>query len=203
MAKRAEAVNGALEELSSKLGFSLNLKEEQTSAVNGLLDGKDVLGVLPTGFGKSMIYQVFVLASKLQREQHTSVLVISPLNSIIEDQIDEANAMGISAVSLGKATIEDLRYGKFQLLFASAESALEGRFVNVMKDQNSSLHQALAAIVVDESHVVEMWTGKRTKDCTLRKRGRGKHNQNTGFREAFGRLSTLRSFCKEGTKPLQ
>ena len=75
--------------------------------------------------------------------------VISPLNSIIDDQIEEANAMNISALSLSKASPEELRSGEFKLLFASAENALESKFVNALKDKQSLLHQKLGLVVID------------------------------------------------------
>jgi superfamily II DNA helicase RecQ len=75
------------------------LKDEQNTAINGLLDGKDVLAVLPTGFGKSLIFQIFVLVSSIERQCHCSALVLCPINSIVLDQI-EAKQMGISAFPL-------------------------------------------------------------------------------------------------------
>ena len=63
------------------------LKPEQKLAVECLLKGKDVLAILPTGFGKSLIYQLYVLA-KIRSGCHRSCTpVISPLKSIIEEQI--------------------------------------------------------------------------------------------------------------------
>ena len=70
-------------DLSDHLG-GLVLKEEQKLAVEALLSGKDVLAVLPTGFGKSIIYQSFVVAKKLAVS--SSILVVVQLRSIIEDR---------------------------------------------------------------------------------------------------------------------
>ena len=74
------------------------LKEEQLLAVKDLLNGKDVLAILPTGFGKSMIFTVFNFArsellNQAGKNDTTSVLVISPLKSLIEDQILELLSM--------------------------------------------------------------------------------------------------------------
>ena len=72
----------------------LVLKCEQKEAVSRLLEGKDVLAVLPTGFGKSLIYQSFVLAKGITDSSvgcssgRPSCLVIVPLRSIIEEQIN-------------------------------------------------------------------------------------------------------------------
>ncbi|XP_068731882.1 uncharacterized protein [Montipora capricornis] len=86
--------------------------------------------------------------------------------------------------------MKDVQVGKFQLLFSSAENALDKEFLEILK-KNSRFQSSLAAIVVDESHTVETWTGKRNKK-------QGKQSA-SAFREAFGRLSMLRSFFKQGT----
>ena len=68
--------------------------------------------------------------------------------------------MGLSASSVADLSLEELKSAKFQLL-GSAEMVLEERLLNVLKDNCSSIHQNLAAVVIDESHTVEVWTGKR------------------------------------------
>ena len=123
-----------------------------------LLNGRDVLAVLPTGFGKSLIFQMFVIAqSKLSlhntRNNDTptssSCLVICPLESIIEDQIIEARSLGISASSLADLTPDDLSNNPPQIMFASAEKVQESDFRAVLKDPNSTLHISISLIVVD------------------------------------------------------
>ena len=78
------------------------LKEEQEVAVEKPLLGQDVLAVLPTGYGKSMIFTVFALAKQLmkrtEKDVSTSILVISPLTSITADQITEMQSLGFDAV---------------------------------------------------------------------------------------------------------
>ena len=104
-----------------------SLKQEQTQAVGALLAGKDVLAILPGGFGKSLIYQVFSMA---QTSANASVLVISPLNTIVEEQAKEMNGLGIRSVHL-KPDIEDCLHdisdGHFRMIFASAEDCLSKR----------------------------------------------------------------------------
>ena len=64
------------------------LKPEQETAVNSLLRGRDVMAILPTGFGKSMIITIFALArEELMSSTRTCVIVVSPLKSIIDEQI--------------------------------------------------------------------------------------------------------------------
>ena len=63
-----ECLDDVLKELSSK-GFAFTLKAEQRLALRNLLVGKDVLAVLPTGFGKSLIFQLFVLMVRCEKKK--------------------------------------------------------------------------------------------------------------------------------------
>ena len=85
------------------------------------------------------------------------VLVICPLQSLIEDQIKEVKSMGLTANSLPEASLANVRVGKFQLLFSSTENALDKNFLEILK-RNCKFQSSLA---IDESHTVETWTGKR------------------------------------------
>ena len=102
-----------------------------------------------------MIFQVYVAAAALKLKDHQTVLVVSPLGSIIDDQIEEAKGMGMSATSLSDITDDELRSATFQLLFGPAEKAINNRFVNILKD-GTALHRNVAAVVVDERHTVEV-----------------------------------------------
>ncbi|XP_068723689.1 ATP-dependent DNA helicase RecQ-like [Montipora capricornis] len=93
-------------------------------------------------------------------KEHQTVLVVCPLRSIIDDQIEEAKGMGMSASSLSDVTDDELRSAKFQLLFAPAEEVINNRSLEILKEDGTALHRNLAAVVVDESHTVETWTGK-------------------------------------------
>ena len=124
------AMDEALCDLSECLPYEINLKPEQRESIMNLLNGCDVLAVLPTGFGKSFIFQMFVISkSKLSlhntRNNDTptssSCLVICPLESIIEDQIVKSRSLGISASSLTDLTPNELSNNLPQIMFASAE----------------------------------------------------------------------------------
>ena len=67
----------------------------------------------------------------------------------------------MSAASVADVSVGELRLAKFQLLFGSAEKIMDNHFLDVLKDNGSALHRDLAAVVRDESYMVEMWTGKR------------------------------------------
>ena len=129
------------------------LKPEQKLAVKCLLDGKDVLAILSTGFGKSLIYQLYILA-KIKSGCHRScTLIISPLKSIIEDQMKSFEELSISATEL---TIEESSLGeifKYQVIFASAENCLSSAFKQLLKREGKQI----SLIVIDESHTVDTW----------------------------------------------
>jgi hypothetical protein len=77
----------------------IQLKEEQDKAVRDLLKGKYVFAVLPTGYGKSLIYQAFVRAREYQTSGKAAIIVISPLNSIyIKDQLKDMERQCFSSV---------------------------------------------------------------------------------------------------------
>ena len=108
-----------------------SLHPEQKSCLQVLLEGKDIYASLPTGYGKSMIFfGAPILADyKLSRPRGTSkVLVISPLKSLMENQVALLNSLGLSAIALHedttKAVLREEEKGKFTCLFASPEKML-------------------------------------------------------------------------------
>jgi superfamily II DNA helicase RecQ len=131
-------------------------KAEQKQAVVGVLNGKDVMAILPTGFGKSLIFQLFTLV-KMHKDELTSIVIVSPLTSIMEDQIKDFEYLGISAVKLSRddKTLEEIAGGKYRVIFGSAEAVLDERFRNVLKDYTKPFHSHVKLIVVDECHTVE------------------------------------------------
>ncbi|CAH3193067.1 unnamed protein product [Porites evermanni] len=78
-----DVVESALRDVNLSSGRETFLKPEQESAVRALLADRDVLAVLRTGYGKSLIYQMF----NYELNGNAAILVISPLKSIIEDQL--------------------------------------------------------------------------------------------------------------------
>ena len=114
----------------------LILKKEQQIAVENLLSGRDVLAVLPTGFGKSMIFTIYLLAKLEFEKQATSdttvcIVVISPLTSIICDQIAEMESLGFTAVELTNETLKSILLHKPQFIYCSAENATSQSFLKL------------------------------------------------------------------------
>ena len=105
-----------------------SLKAEQKQAVVGVLSGKDVMAILPTGFGKSLIFELFTLV-KMHEDELTSLVIVSPLTSIMEDQIKDFEDLGISAVKLrcDEKKLEEIAEGKYRVIFGSAEAVLDER----------------------------------------------------------------------------
>jgi len=90
----------------------------------------------------------------------SSTIVISPLQSIIRDQVIAVNSMGMTACDLNENLdcLDDIHQGKFNIIYASAEAALDKRFLNSLKAKDSSFNKTLAALIVDERHTLETWT---------------------------------------------
>jgi len=80
------------------------LKPEQRNAVEYLLNQDDMLAVLPTMYGKSLIFQLFAVAAWIERKEPEIVLVVCPLKSNLEDQIAEAKSICIPAASRRKTS---------------------------------------------------------------------------------------------------
>ncbi|XP_015767785.1 PREDICTED: tetratricopeptide repeat protein 28-like [Acropora digitifera] len=83
MADGDDVIRKACDNFSLHLKYLLTLTPEQRQAVEALLQGKDVLAILQTGYGKSMIFQVYVAEAALKKKEHQTVLVVCPLGCII------------------------------------------------------------------------------------------------------------------------
>ena len=102
-----DAVEKALEALKESSIESLT--KYQSKALFHVLNGEDTFVSLPTGHGKSLIYQLAPSVSKHRGllSEVPIVLVISPLNALIDDQIASVTKLGITACKLGASSLED------------------------------------------------------------------------------------------------
>ena len=147
-----EGCAAVIEELArERLGFE-QLRPGQLRAVEALVDGRDVLAVLPTGGGKSAIYE---LAGLLR---HGPTVVVSPLIALQDDQLAHLRAAGLSAIVLNSVQSAGARAAA---LLASCDS---GTFVFLSPEQlaNGETRQALqrarpGLFVVDEAHLISQW----------------------------------------------
>ena len=120
-------------------------------AVKELLVGKHVLAVLPTGYRKSLIFTLFLLArEEMSRRLDGAcgsdcigVLVVCSIRSIISDQIAEMISLGCSAVELSTETLSENIRSPPQFIYSSAESAIMRGFLNGLMKSCSPLHRSL------------------------------------------------------------
>lgn len=136
------------------------LKPEQEECLRNFIEGKDVIGLLPTGFGKSLIYQLTPLVAKKMGKPKANanpvVIVVSPLLALIEDQIKEAGIMGVTAGQLGVSDDQDIIDGKFSIVFGSPESwILNTKWREMLASR--TYQDNTVGIVVDEVHVTYKW----------------------------------------------
>ncbi|CAB1431581.1 unnamed protein product [Pleuronectes platessa] len=111
-------VDAAIESVLEDIDSAFILKEEQRNAIQTFVDRKYTFAVLTTGFGKSLIYQLApMVAKKMGHNENPVVIVVSPLVSLMEDQVKEATEMGITAMQLSEHDEVDITSGRCQLLF--------------------------------------------------------------------------------------
>ena len=142
----------ALEALQRYFGYE-SFRPGQVGIVNALLNGRDVLGVMPTGAGKSICYQI--PATILPGIS----LVVSPLISLMQDQVDALNDVGIPALFVNGMQTPDQQdfalsmatNGQAKLLYVAPERLETQRF------QNFASHTPISMVAVDEAHCVSQW----------------------------------------------
>ena len=132
-----------------------DLKDFQQETIDKLLEGKDVYLFVKTGGGKSLCYQAYQVFWTEKHCKTCSVLVISPLISIMKEQCDYLQSCGFTATYIGRDLKDEERIMEeaFQFLFTSPESILSITKWREMvtKSVNFKL------IVVDEAHTVLRW----------------------------------------------
>ncbi len=138
--------------LKSVFGFP-GFRPHQEEIVRALLDGRDLFAVMPTGAGKSLCYQLPAMLLP------GVCLVISPLISLMKDQVDAAKAIGLKAAFLNssqgaaeqRAVAEALRGNKLDLLYVSPERFAMDAFTRMLKSV------CLAFVAIDEAHCISEW----------------------------------------------
>ena len=152
------SIDTAITKVISQLENISSLKDEQRTALEAFLSGKDVFALLPTGFGKSLIYQLAPLVAKeMETNPNPILIVVSPLVALIADQIKEATKLGLKALQLSdNAAHDDIIHGRCQLVFGSPESwLLNNKWRNMLSSE--LYRENLLGIVVDEAHVTYKW----------------------------------------------
>ena len=125
----------------------------QEHLINAILAGQDVLGIMPTGAGKSIVYQVPALLFP------GITLVISPLISLMKDQVEGLNQAGVHAAYLNSSLTQNqyfkaldfARAGRYPIIYVAPERLLTDSFLSFALNANISM------VAVDEAHCVSQW----------------------------------------------
>jgi ATP-dependent DNA helicase RecQ len=132
-----------------------SLKDKQIEVINELLLGNDVIGLLPTGYGKSLCYLLPPLITK------KTIFIISPLISLMDDQKDKLNKMNIPCTALHsnnknrEQDIFNIIDGNIKIVYMSPEYLIKSDGLSLAKtliDDNK-----LGFMAVDESHCISAW----------------------------------------------
>lgn len=125
----------------------------QEELIDKCLQGRDVLGIMPTGAGKSICYQVPAMMFE------GISLVISPLISLMQDQVEALIQAGIPAAYLNSSlspsqfrkALAFARQGRYKLIYVAPERLLTPDFLDF------ALHAAISMVTIDEAHCVSQW----------------------------------------------
>lgn len=140
------------------------LTELQMKAVLSYVNHQDVFAVLPTGYGKSLIFQIIPDICKelsmrgLPYVSDPIIIVICPLNSLVDSHIRQLQAKGFTAASLTSGNMideEGIRNGKYSFVFGSPESFLSEKWRDLLREE--AYQNRLFGIVTDEVHVIPKW----------------------------------------------
>lgn len=152
---QAEVINReslAQQVLQETFGYQ-QFRPGQQAIINTVLDGRDCLVVMPTGGGKSLCYQIPALVL------NGLTLVVSPLISLMKDQVDQLCANGVAAACLNSSlsreaqfnVLEGCRQGQIRLLYIAPERLMMDNFLDHLSQWNPVL------LAVDEAHCISQW----------------------------------------------
>lgn len=138
--------------LHEVFGFE-EFRSLQKDIIENVLQKRDTLAIMPTGGGKSLCYQIPALIFD------GLTIVVSPLISLMKDQVDQLTAYGISASYLNsslspqeyEATLDLIRRNKLDLLYLAPETLLKGNVLNLLSGLN------VECVAIDEAHCISEW----------------------------------------------
>lgn len=142
----------AIEQLNTYFGYP-SFRPGQESVIEKVIEGENALCVMPTGGGKSICYQIPALVLE------GTTIVVSPLISLMKDQVDALTAAGISAAYLNSSqspsemsrTLEMAKLGEYKLLYVAPERLESVSFMHDLRNMKVPL------IAVDEAHCISQW----------------------------------------------
>ncbi|MEX0845107.1 MAG: DNA helicase RecQ [Balneolaceae bacterium] len=138
--------------LHEVFGFE-EFRSLQKDIIQNVLQKQDTLAIMPTGGGKSLCYQIPALVFD------GLSIVVSPLISLMKDQVDQLTAYGISASYLNsslspqeyEATLDQIRRNKLDLLYLAPETLMKGSVLNLLSGLN------VECVAIDEAHCISEW----------------------------------------------
>lgn len=140
------------EALKAVFGYD-SFRLGQEAVINAILEGRDILAVMPTGAGKSLCYQVpAMLLSGI-------TLVISPLISLMQDQVKALNEAGVNAAFINSSlsekelndTFKNAYKGHYKIIYVAPERLMSEGFISFAKSVEISM------VTVDEAHCISQW----------------------------------------------
>eukprot|EP00105_Crassostrea_gigas_P002715 XP_011415342.1 PREDICTED: uncharacterized protein LOC105319492 [Crassostrea gigas] len=132
-----------------------NLKKEQEEILGRILDGKDCLAVLPTGYGKSLPYQIAIPQQRAVGREPKKIIVCCPLIALMKDQVERLSKIPNIRAMYRDGTPEAdriIRDGAFDCLFGSPELLVGD---STFRDQLHAFD--VSTIVVHEFHTIACW----------------------------------------------
>ena len=147
----------ALQRALARFGHE-SLRPGQSDLIGDIFAGRPVIGVMPTGAGKSLCYQ---LPAVVFGERGGVTLVVSPLIALMKDQVDALTTRGIPAVALTSAAgadeqreiLDGIRAGIYTIVYVAPERFRSPRFVDALR----SIEGKLALLAIDEAHCISEW----------------------------------------------
>ena len=130
-----------------------SFRKGQEEIVDQILNGRDVLAIMPTGAGKSLCYQVPALLMS------GITIVVSPLISLMIDQVKALNEAGVHAAYINSAlterqitkALELAAAGRYKMIYVAPERLLTPRFLDF------ACHAELSMVTIDEAHCISQW----------------------------------------------
>lgn len=140
--------------LKSVFGYD-KFRPGQREIIQNILEGRDTLAVMPTGGGKSLCYQIPALIFD------GITVVVSPLISLMQDQVGALLENGVSAAFLNstlnleeyKKTVRDIKSGQAKLLYLSPEALATERVKNILSEADVPV----SCVTIDEAHCISEW----------------------------------------------
>ncbi|MFR0839621.1 MAG: DEAD/DEAH box helicase, partial [Neglectibacter timonensis] len=141
-----------LEILHRFFGYS-SFREGQESLIDAILSGCDAVGVMPTGAGKSLCFQIPALLFP------GITLVVSPLISLMKDQVNSLVQNGVRGAYLNssltysqyRAALRNAKAGVYKLIYVAPERLLTPEFLDF------AAHADISMVTIDEAHCVSQW----------------------------------------------